>query len=140
VLVLDDVGDWRGLGTALYLAERGHAVTILTSAAVVGGGLSHSAADVPLRRRFVEAGGVMRPDSVLLGWDGASATVRSTSTGGETSIVADTLVIAETPVAETALADELTALGIGFQAIGDCVAPRRASLAFYEAREFALRL
>ena len=52
VLVLDDLGDWRGLGTAVFLAESGHEVTIATSAAVVAGGLFHSAADVPLRRRF----------------------------------------------------------------------------------------
>src|SRR4029077_18461623 len=35
VLVLDDLGDWRGLGTALHLLEAGHEVTILTAAPVV---------------------------------------------------------------------------------------------------------
>jgi hypothetical protein len=49
-------------------------------------------------------------------------------------------VIAETPIAETALAAALARDGVAFEAIGDCVAPRRASLAFYEARELALRL
>jgi hypothetical protein len=106
----------------------------------VGGGLHHSAADGPLRRRFAAAGGAMRPSTVVLAWDGAGATLRSTLTGAEDRIEADTLVIAETPVAETAVADELRARGIGFEAIGDCVAPRRASLAIYEGRELALRL
>jgi len=55
-------------------------------------------------------------------------------------IHADTLVIAETPVAETALGAALTARGIAFHQIGDAVAPRRASLAFYEGRELARRL
>jgi hypothetical protein len=82
----------------------------------------------------------MRPDSVVLSWDGAQVTVRSTLTGAEASIAADTLVIAETPVAETSLAAELARDGLAFEAIGDCVAPRRASLAIYEARELALRL
>jgi NADPH-dependent 2,4-dienoyl-CoA reductase/sulfur reductase-like enzyme len=140
VVVLDDVNDWRGLGTALALAEDGHEVTIVTAAPVVGGGLHHSAADGPLRRRFAAAGGAMRPSTVVLAWDGAGATLRSTLTGAEDRIAADTLVIAETPVAETALADELRQRGIGFEAIGDCVAPRRASLAIYEGRELALRL
>ena len=140
VLVLDDVNDWRGLGTALYLLEAGHDVTIVTSAAVVAGGLYHSAADGPLRERFASFGGVMRPSTVVLDWDGAGATVRSTLTGREDRIEADTLVIAETPVAETALADELRARGVAFEAIGDCVAPRRASLAFHEGRELALRV
>jgi hypothetical protein len=140
VLVLDDLNDWRGLGTALYLLEAGHDVTIVTSAAVVAGGLYHSAADGPLRGRFTAAGGVMRPSTVVLDWDGAGATVRSTLTGQAERIHADTLVIAETPVAETGLADELRARGIAFDAIGDCVAPRRASLAIYEGRELALRV
>ncbi len=134
VLVLDDLGDWRGLGTALHLAEAGHQVTIVTSAAVVGGGLFHSAADVPLRSRFTAAGGVMRPNTVVLGWDADGATVSSTQTGVEERLAADTLVIAETPVAETSLSIGLAAAGVAFHQIGDCVAPRRASLAFFEGR------
>jgi 2,4-dienoyl-CoA reductase-like NADH-dependent reductase (Old Yellow Enzyme family) len=140
VVVVDDVGDWRGLGTALYLAERGHDVTIVTSAAVVGGGLYHSAADGPLRARFSSAGGTMRPGTVVLSWDGEGATVRSGTGDAEERLPADTLVIAETAVAETGLADELRRRGIAFEAIGDCVAPRRASLAIYEGRELALRV
>jgi 2,4-dienoyl-CoA reductase-like NADH-dependent reductase (Old Yellow Enzyme family) len=140
VVVSDDLNDWRGLGTALQLAEDGHEVTIVTSAPTVGAGLFHSAADVPLRRRFAAAGGTMRPDTVVLRWGGAQVVVRSTLTGAEDSIRADTLVIAETPIAETALAAELARAGVAFEAIGDCVAPRRASLAFYEARALALRL
>ena len=140
VVVVDDVGDWRGLGTALYLAERGHDVTIVTSAAVVGGGLYHSAADGPLRARFSSAGGTMRPGTVVLSWDGEGATVRSGTGDAEERLPADTLVIAETAVAETGLTDELRRRGIAFEAIGDCVAPRRASLAIYEGRELALRV
>ena len=79
VLVLDDLGDWRGLRTALHLAGSGHDVTIVTSAPVVGGGLFHSAADVPLRGRFSAAGGTMRPQTVVLAWDDDGATVRSNS-------------------------------------------------------------
>ena len=140
VLVLDDLGDWRGLGTAVHLAEGGHEVTLVTSAAVVGGGLFHSAADVPLRSRFASAGGAMRPNTVVLAWDEDAATVRSTLTGAIERLAADTLVIAETPVAETSLAGELAAAKFAFHEVGDCVAPRRASLAFYEGRQLALRL
>jgi 2,4-dienoyl-CoA reductase-like NADH-dependent reductase (Old Yellow Enzyme family) len=140
VLVLDDLGDWRGLGTALFLAEAGHEVTVVTSAAVVGGGLFHSAADVPLRSRFTAAGGVLRPHTVVLAWDDGGASTRSTLTGAVERLPADTLVIAETPVAETSLASELTAEGVAFHEIGDCVAPRRASLAFFEGRVLARNL
>jgi NADPH-dependent 2,4-dienoyl-CoA reductase/sulfur reductase-like enzyme len=140
VLVLDDVNDWRGLGTALHLAEAGHGVTIVTAAPVVGGGLAHSAADGPLRSRFAAAGGRSMPSSCVLGWRDGVAAVVSTMTNDLTKVDADALVIAETPVSETALADDLTAAGIPFHEIGDVVAPRRASLAFYEARELARRL
>ncbi|HEY8818048.1 MAG TPA: FAD-dependent oxidoreductase [Candidatus Limnocylindrales bacterium] len=140
VLVLDDLDDWRGVGTAVQLAETGHDVTILTAAAVVAGGLFHSAADGPLRKRFAAAGGRSVTSSSVLAWDRGIATVRSTLTGEPAEIHADTLVIAETPVAETALGAALTARGIAFHQIGDAVAPRRASLAFYEGRELARRL
>jgi hypothetical protein len=40
----------------------------------------------------------------------------------------------------TGLGDALAARGLAFEQVGDCVAPRRASLAFYEGRELALRL
>ena len=140
VLVLDDLGDWRGLGTALHLAEHGHDVTIVTAAAVVAGGLFHSAADVPLRQRYARAGGQVVTQSTVLAWGPIGATLQSTLTGATTELPADTLVIAEAPVAVTALADALTDRGIAFHQVGDCVAPRRASLAFYEARELARRL
>jgi 2,4-dienoyl-CoA reductase-like NADH-dependent reductase (Old Yellow Enzyme family) len=140
VIVLDDVQDWRGLGTAVFLVEAGHEVTILTSAAVVAGGLYHSAADGPLRKRFAEAGGRSITSAVVLEWRDCVATVRSTLSGAVSTLEADALVIAETPVAEVGLATDLTALGIVFHQIGDAVAPRRASLAFFEARELARRL
>ena len=69
------------------------------------------------------------------------AAVVSTLTGELTKIDADALVIAETPVAETALARGADRTAASpFHQIGDCVAPRRASLAFYEGRELARRL
>ncbi len=140
VVVLDDLGDWRGLGTAVYLAEAGHDVTIVTAAPVVAGGLFHSAADGPLRRRYALAGGRSITSACITGWRAGIATVRSTQTGDLSELPADALVIAETPVAVTALADTLAARGMAFDQVGDCIAPRRASLAFYEGRELALRL
>jgi hypothetical protein len=140
VLVLDDLGDWRGLGTAVHLAEGGRDVTILTAAPVVAGGLFHSAADGPLRKRFAAAGGRTVTSAVVLEWQDGRASVRSALDGSTTGIDADALVIAETPVAVTGLGDALAVRGFSFEQVGDCVAPRRASLAFYEGRELALRL
>ncbi len=140
VLVLDDLGDWRGLGTAVHLAEAGHDVTILTAAAVVAGGLAHSAADAPLRKRFARAGGRTITSACVLGWHDGEAAVVSTLTGEHTTVDADALVVAETPVVVDDVARALAAGDIPFRAIGDCVAPRRASLAFFEGRRLALQL
>ena len=107
MLVLDDLGDWRGLGTALHLVEAGHDVTILTSAPVVAGGLFHSAADVPLRQRYARAGGRSITGATILDWRPGSATIQPTLTGVTSEIEADTLVIAESPVAVTDLAAAL---------------------------------
>ena len=136
VLVVDDVNDWRGLGTAVALAEAGHDTTIVTSEPVVAGGLFHSAADGPLRARYAKAGGRSITGASVLAWHDGVASL----TGDATDLEADTLVIAETPVSQTALAGDLAARGIAFHLIGDAVAPRRASLAFFEGRELARRL
>lgn len=156
VVLLDDVGDWRGLGTALHLAEAGHAVTLVTSAAAAGAALGHSAVDGLLRARFARAGGAVVTSSVLTGWrvgaaettgppPAGAADVRSLLTGTEWTLAADTLVLAETARARTALADALLGPdawpgGPAVQLVGDCVAGRRASLAFFEARDLAQRL
>ena len=141
VVVLDDVNDWRGLGTAVHLAETGHEVTIVTSAPLVAGGLTHSAADGPLRARFAAGGGRSMTSSCVLGWRDGGAAVRSTLTGELSRIDADALVIAETAgLRDGPRRSPHRALGPAFHLVGDAVAPRRASLAFYEGRELARRL
>ncbi len=140
VLVLDDLGDWRGTGTALALAEGGHEVTLVTAAPLIAAGLAHSAADGPLRRRYAAAGGTEAPSTVVDSWGDGRARVRSVLDGSGSELEADTLVIAETAVSETALPEALRIAGVPFEAVGDVVAPRRASMAFYEARELARRL
>jgi hypothetical protein len=61
-----------GSGTALYLAERGHDVTIVTVGAGRGGGLYHSAADGPLAHARVSGRRPMRPGTVVLGGTAAA--------------------------------------------------------------------
>jgi len=134
VLLLDDVGDWRGIGTAIALQEDGCTVTIVTSAPAVAGGLLHSAADVPTRRRFVVAGGELLPDTIVDVWSAGSATLRSTLTGEQRQVSFDWLVVAETPVARTELHHDLAGAAVAHHLIGDCVAPRRAWSAILEGR------
>ena len=109
VLLVDDVNDWRGIGTGMFLQERGCMVTIATAAPTVAGGLYHSAADVPARRRFAVADGELAPNTVVVRWSGDAATLRSVLTGNETVRPFDWLVVAATPVARSSLSTELDA-------------------------------
>jgi hypothetical protein len=138
VLLLDDVDDWRGIGTAIFLQERGCTVTIVTAAAAVAAGLYHSAADVPARRRFAVAGGELAPNTFVTRWCGDAAALRSTLTGHETQQHFDWLVVAGTPVARTDLSSALARLGVAHTPIGDCLAPRTAAAAILDGRRAAL--
>ncbi len=82
----------------------------------------------------------MRPHTVVDAWLGDAAMLRSTLTGAVTSEPFDWLVIAETPRSNDELGLALDRAGVAFHQVGDCVAPRRASLAFYEGRSLAMRL
>jgi len=140
VLLLDDLDDWRGVGTALLLAEQGHEVAIVTAAPLLAKGLERFAVAGPLRQRFARAGGEAITSAVLLTWDGGAASFRSLVDGREWTRDFESLVLATLPVAEDGLTRELAGEGFDVHAIGDCVAPRRAVLAIYEGRELGLRL
>ncbi len=140
VLVIDDLGGWPGLGTALALQEAGARTTLVTSAPVAAGALAFAYADVPLRGRYLRAGGTVRTGTVVTGWHGDAAELVDATTGVATTEPFDWLVVAETAEPATALAEHARALGLGVLAVGDCVAPRRAATAFYEGRTVAMSL
>ncbi|MBV9220254.1 MAG: FAD-dependent oxidoreductase [Methylobacteriaceae bacterium] len=138
VLVLDDTGSWRGGGTAFHLAERGHAVTIVTPDAFVGREIVRTAGDGMLRRRLAARGTTMLTEAAVTRWTGTAASIRSLLTGGEEERPFDALILATTNVADDGLADDLASRGIACRAIGDCLAPRHASAAILEGRRAGL--
>ena len=140
VIVLDEGGNWRGLGTAWYLAEKGHQVTIVTPDAFVGKELARTTADLPIRQAIVKAGGQFMVETLIDHWNGTSATLRSMLNQQSTTIEADDLVYALSNIAFNELERELTGSEIEFKTIGDCVAPRQAAYAFYEGRKLGLAL
>ena len=140
LILVDDLGDWRGIGTALFLQDAGCQVTLLTSAAAVASGLFHSAADIPTRRRFALGGGKAATHAVLSSWADGAALIRSTLTDEERTETFDWLVVAETPTPRSELSAALESAGVRHHRIGDCVAARRASLAIYEGRRLGLSL
>jgi pyruvate/2-oxoglutarate dehydrogenase complex dihydrolipoamide dehydrogenase (E3) component len=127
VLVLDETANWKGGGTALYLAEAGHDVTIVTPAASVMLEMARTHAEVNLRARLRQLGVKLITEAAVREWHGDGATVFCFGGPDER--------ISATNVSESGIAEEL-----GAPAIGDAVAARTAVMAIYEARKLAMQL
>lgn len=142
VIVLDDLGDWRGGGTAWHLADRGHAVTIVTPHPMVGFAVQRTAGDFELRACLARLGVAWHTESAIIEWTGTAAVVRSSLDGSDLTLEADALVLATTNTPITSVVDELVAGGaVGeLHLVGDVVAARSAVHAIYEGRVLAMRI
>lgn len=138
VVVYDEGSNWRGVGTAWALAERGHQVTIVTPEAFVGKEISRTAADGAARRALARLGARFLTEHCLTRWHGNGVTVRNLLTGGEETLPASGLVMATTNRAFDPWPE--TFPGKVTHRIGDCAAPRLAAYAFHEGRKLALSL
>jgi NADPH-dependent 2,4-dienoyl-CoA reductase/sulfur reductase-like enzyme len=146
VVVLDDLGDWRGAGTAWHLAEAGHEVVLVTGWPLVGFWIQRTASDGALRGRLARLGVTWHTESVVTSWSGQGAVVRSLLSGIDRLVPADTLVLATTNVPCTELVEDLrTAPGkadrrVPVHVIGDALAARLAVHAIVEGRRLGLQL
>ena len=138
VVVYDEGGNWRGVGTAWLLAEQGKRVTIVTPDAYVGREITRTAADGPARRRMGALGVRMLTEHCLTRWHGNGVTVRNFLTGEEEVIAASALVMATTNVAFDPFPESFPAKTT--HRIGDCTAPRLAAYAFHEGRKLGMAL
>ncbi len=138
VIVYDEGGNWRGVGTAWALAEQGKQVVIVTPDPYVGKEITRTSADGPARGRLARAGARFLTEHVITRWHGNGATVRSMLTGVEETIAASGLVMATTNIAFDPFPE--TFPGKITHRIGDCAAPRQAPYAFHEGRKVALGL
>lgn len=138
VIVVDEGGNWRGVGTAWALAEQGKRVMIVTPDAYVGKEITRTSADGPARARLARAGARFLTESVITRWHGNGATVRNMLTGAEETIPASALVVATTNIAFDPFPE--TFPGKAVHRIGDCAAPRQAPYAFHEGRKVALAI
>ncbi len=140
VVVLDEGGNWRGCGTAWWLAEGGHRVTLVTPDPMVGKELARTAADFPLRQRLARLGVEFVLESAIARWSEEGALVRSLLTGEEHVVPADDLVLATPNRAEDTLARALEGGDLEVHLIGDAAAPRQAPYAIYDGRRVGLAL
>ena len=135
VLLLDDTGDWRGIGTALLLQQLRCRVGLVTADAAVAARLPPAAGGAEARRRFARSGGVEFVHTVVTAWDGTAgrAALRHVLTDRVDEVGADWLVVAETPTAEPPTGQVAVAERVAracphaaIHVIGDALAPRHA--------------
>ena len=139
VVLLDEGANWKGAGTALALAEAGHALTIVTPAGMVAKEVERTAADIPIRKRLRELGARFVTDAAVREWRGDAAVV--TQFGGPDEVIpADALVIAACNCPENTLARDLEADRLEVRVIGDAVAARTAVMAVYEGRKVGMAI
>ncbi len=142
ILMLDDVGTWKSVGTALYLIDKGYAVSIVTPYPVVGRELVRTAADLRVREILRQAGAQFYTESVVFEWRNTSAVVMDLLNRTKTEMPFDSLVLSTVNVPVNDLELELRTQTTAFEihAIGDCLSPRQAPAATYEGRQIGLQL
>jgi hypothetical protein len=138
VILYDEGGNWRGGGTAWWLAEQGKTVILVTPDAMVGKELTRTAADGALRRALAARGAQMVTEHCITRWHGNGATLRNMLTGKESQVAGLALVMATTNVAFDPFPERIE--GKTLIRIGDCAAPRLAAYAFHDGRKAALAL
>lgn len=134
VVVLDEGGHWKGIGTAWALAEAGHKVTIVTPDAMIAKELYRSGADVPARMTLAKLGVEFVTETAIQEWTGDHAKCLSLLTGQLSTIAAAALVLATGNRADTDLTNALAAKGIVAKVIGDAMSVRKAPAAIREGR------
>ncbi len=140
VLVLDEGGNYKGVGTAWHLAEAGHQVTIVTPDPQVGKELVRTSIDMPLRMRLAKLGGKFFVESALADFRDGKATIVNLLDGSETVIEIDDIVTALTNVSNDSIARELEARGVKAVTVGDCISARHAAAALYDGRRAGMEV
>lgn len=140
ILILDDIGNWQGLGTALYLSEQGYRVTVVSRHAQPAPELgSHPEYDHYVSRAL-QSGVEWINDALLMQWHGDGADLFTKQSGKAERFAFDALVLATTLNADRSV--EQLAVGQNFPhtLAGDCQGSRRAHMAVYEGRLAARNL
>lgn len=140
VIVLDEGGNWRGTGTAWFLADRGHRVTIVTPDPMIGKELTRTTSDFKIRSNLTKLGAIFKLESVISRWHGDRAEIRSLLDGSVTEVEASAIVTATTNRVDNAIELALAEAGVRFHLAGDAATPRQAPYAFHDGRKIGLRL
>ena len=138
VIVLDEGGNWRGTGTAWFLADKGHEITIVTPDPMIGKELTHTTSDFQIRASLAKLGARFMLESVIEHWHGDRADIRSLLDGSTSSVEASAIITATTNVVYNEVELALAETDVNFHVIGDAAAPRQAPYAFHDGRKIGL--
>jgi 2,4-dienoyl-CoA reductase-like NADH-dependent reductase (Old Yellow Enzyme family)/thioredoxin reductase len=140
VVVADWGGDPLGINTAETLAEAGHDVVYCVASVTVGESLHQYRRNLFLQRLY-RAGVQIVQHHELVGADAENAILRNVFAPElETTLVADTIVLALGRVPEDGLAVSLRAAGMRVEEAGDCLSPRGLEEAVLEGTRAAQAL
>jgi NADPH-dependent 2,4-dienoyl-CoA reductase/sulfur reductase-like enzyme len=135
VLVFDQLGGRPGFSAAEYLAERGHAVTLVTPMIYPGYGIETLGWRL-IYQRLLERGVEFRPLVTLAGVERDHVRLRHVYTGAEERADGfETIVTATLPRARNSLYRELKDVVPEIHLIGDAAAPRGIEEAVYEGHK-----
>jgi 2,4-dienoyl-CoA reductase-like NADH-dependent reductase (Old Yellow Enzyme family)/thioredoxin reductase len=135
VLLLDDIGFRQGIGTALFLAELGHTVTLLTRHAVPAPELLALGGHDKILARLDALGVELLTNSVLLSWSDDVVEYAGVADSAPVKRRFDFLVLATTNDANQQLENDMTLHRLPYSLAGDCQGARKAHMAIYEGRK-----
>ena len=137
VVVADWGGDPLGINAAELLADAGHDVVYCVASVLVGESLHQYRRNLFLQRLY-RAGVEIVQHHELVAGDAQSVTLRNVFAPElETTIAADTIVLALGRVPEDGLAPTLRAAGLRVEEAGDCLSPRGLEEAVLEGTRAA---
>lgn len=139
VIVADWRGDMPGIGTALYLAEKGHEVELVTNCVHAGFSLQQYVRDMMVTQITLKNVKV-RPQYKLSKIEPSAAIFENIYTGKILKKEMDTLVLAIGHIQDKKLFDELKGRVKNLHRIGDCLLPRTVEEGILEGFELSLRL
>jgi hypothetical protein len=133
VVIIDEHGDHTALSLALFLAEAGRGVEIVTHQLFVGGGAVAATLDIPWVYPLLTAAGVrLTPQSFVERIDATELTIADMWGAGSRTAHADTVILNLGRRPDTGLYEAMSATGLDATRIGDCLVPREVDDAIYE--------
>ncbi|RST77732.1 FAD-dependent oxidoreductase [Siminovitchia acidinfaciens] len=136
VVIADWKGDMPGIGAALYLAEKGHVVELVTSSVHAGYSLQQYVRDMLLGQLYM-SGVTVTPQYKIYKCEPGKAIFTNIYTGQVHKKDADTLVLAYGNIQNVSLYDEIKKNFPNVKRIGDCMVPRTVEEAILEGFEHA---